>query len=353
MRILVLYILLSSIIVLNNCGGKEQSASVVDTDMPVLWENLPQIKSASFDGPDRAWLITIKGKLLHTKDGGYNWSNQSQPPIGKLEVVSFIDSLRGWAVNESGQVWHSGDGGQSWEAIGNVVSGDERLYLPEQLIFLDELHGWIIDSFSVWCTGDGGTTWKRCLTSKNTTPANNCQPINGVFISLAMGWVTCTDGIVYRTSDGGNSWHSQVVDSTRTSFWSVHFINTHTGWVNGWPDGGIYRTDDGGRIWHKQLNTDEEIYINSVYFMNGDDGWAVGWKGSDNPNEDKRTGVILHTTNGGGKWQPVEVGGDAPFFSRIYFSDMQHGWLFARDDVYRSEDGGKTWRISLRLPPSK
>jgi photosystem II stability/assembly factor-like uncharacterized protein len=40
-----------------------------------------------------------------------------------------------------------------------------------------------------------------------------------------------------------------------------------------------------------------------------------------------------------------------PDFNQIHFTDKQYGWLFARDNVYRTEDSGKTWQIVLNLPP--
>jgi hypothetical protein len=47
----------------------------------------------------------------------------------------------------------------------------------------------------------------------------------------------------------------------------------------------------------------------------------------------------------------VEIGYAEVLFERIYFPDEQHGWLIARDRVYRSDDSGNTWRVVLELPP--
>ncbi len=64
-------------------------------------------------------------------------------------------------------------------------------------------------------------------------------------------------------------------------------------------------------------------------------------------------GVLLHTTDGGAQWTTVPVGSDEPFLSIVRFGSKELGWLAGRDGIYRTEDGGKTWRTTLKLPPMK
>ena len=64
-------------------------------------------------------------------------------------------------------------------------------------------------------------------------------------------------------------------------------------------------------------------------------------------------GIVLHTLDGGKTWQTVDIGKVEPFFHRVYFADTQHGWLFSRDNTYRTDNGGKSWSPVLKLPPIK
>ena len=88
-------------------------------------------------------------------------------------------------------------------------------------------------------------------------------------------------------------------------------------------------------------------YLNSIDFVNGKDGWAVGVTVK---NQD-RTGLVLHSLDGGEKWEQVATGLKERFFDRVCFYDRSHGWLIARDNIHYTEDGGETFRTVLSIPP--
>jgi photosystem II stability/assembly factor-like uncharacterized protein len=123
-----------------------------------------------------------------------------------------------------------------------------------------------------------------------------------------------------------------------------------TRWTSGWPNGGIYSTSDGGKTWQLQLAEAQKhsIGIQSLYFVNRDAGWAVGRVWPENIGRESTHGIVLRSKDGGNNWQPIQVGEDEPFFDRVLFADAEHGWLFGRDKIYRTEDGGETWHIVLR-----
>jgi photosystem II stability/assembly factor-like uncharacterized protein len=167
-----------------------------------------------------------------------------------------------------------------------------------------------------------------------------------------MGWVGATDGEIHSTLDGGKTWHSQTVTSG-TSIKDLFFIDEHNGWLSAWPNGGIYSTNDGGETWHLQLQqtANRNVGINSLCFINQNEGWAAGQEWPARIGHEPMRGVVFHTSDGGRHWQVVQVADAELFFERIYFPDEQHGWLIARDRIYRSDDSGKTWKIILELPP--
>jgi photosystem II stability/assembly factor-like uncharacterized protein len=192
-------------------------------------------------------------------------------------------------------------------------------------------------------------SWQLSLSAANRKQDKTWQPTHITFINPALGWVSSTNGIVHHTVDGGKTWQTRDI-MEHADLRSINFINANLGWMSGAP-GGIYQSSDGGQTW-RQLDEMRPLYLDSVYFVSEREGWAVGWKyGAEN--ESRRQGVVLRTFDGGLSWQPLQVGNNETFFNQIYFADTQHGWLVARDNIYRTTDGGASWLMVMSLPPIK
>ena len=92
-------------------------------------------------------------------------------------------------------------------------------------------------------------------------------------------------GSIFKTSDGGNFWISQI-SGTTSGLFSVACPNLNYGTVVG-TIGKILNTTDGGLNWIPQIsNTTKPLY--SVSFSDSLNGIAVG-----------EEGIILRTINGG------------------------------------------------------
>ena len=63
--------------------------------------------------------------------------------------------------------------------------------------------------------------------------------------------------------------------------------------------------------------------------------------------------IVLHTTDGGKNWKSIRAGENGSFIDRLFFANEKYEWLFGRDNVYTTHDGGKPWRDYLKLPPLK
>ena len=97
-------------------------------------------------------------------------------------------------------------------------------------------------------------------------------------------------------------WYQQN-SGTNYNFSTVQFIDTTTGWIVGtagnYPNtnGIILKTTDGGENWTLQNNIGITNYLFSVYFIDSNTGWAVGWYEGQN-----FAGTIYKTTDGGTTW---------------------------------------------------
>jgi photosystem II stability/assembly factor-like uncharacterized protein len=83
------------------------------------------------------------------------------------------------------------------------------------------------------------------------------------------------------------------------NFFGVYFVNSNIGTVVG-EEGIILRTTDGGQSWVPQSNGQASGLL-GVYFTDTTNGTVVG-----------NDGVILRTTDGGQNWIPQTIGTNEP-----------------------------------------
>jgi len=316
-------------------------------DKEINWEFTPQVRSASFVGANLAWLVTVKNDFFVTADGGKQWQRIPAEVVAQFNDISFIDALHGWAIDKGGRVWESRDGGRNWISIASLDYEDAKL---AKIRFLDSSHGWLVDLFSIWRTEDGGINWKRHIPSDGPNEIKELTRRH-YFINAENGWL-CGESGLYNTTDGGKTWHGQRPIGGGVDITSVSFVDEQTGWFSSAPKSKIYCTYDGGNSWQARALPIRNPYIYSVHFVNGREGWAVGTDRKDGAiTSEEIWGIVMHTTDGGRTWQDVKVGENELFYDRVYFSDSQHGWICARDNVYHTDDGGRIWFKTLSLPP--
>lgn len=118
---------------------------------------------------------------------------------------------------------------------------------------------------------------------------------------------------------------------TTENYTSVHFVDSHTGWVSG-RFGVMLHTNTGGTYWNRQ-NSGTGNTLQSVHFADAQNGWAVGaWN------------TIIHTVNGGVTWQQQDSGLSSGFFNDVFFVDANVGWIVGdTGTILRTTDGGVNW----------
>lgn len=167
------------------------------------------------------------------------------------------------------------------------------------------------------------------------------------FLNGKDGFVTGSDGGIYKTTDSAKSWillHSTVQVPVRDIF----FVDSSTGFAVGGsnscggsgctPYGGfILRTVNGGQTWENIFIPSKKIEISSLYFVSKTSGFCAG----DN--------MILKTTDGGATWNEYEISSLGTKMMKISFTDPQNGFVIcAFDKIIRTKNGGSTWEITSR-----
>ncbi|MBP7449435.1 MAG: T9SS type A sorting domain-containing protein [Flavobacteriales bacterium] len=132
-------------------------------------------------------------------------------------------------------------------------------------------------------------------------------------------------GAIYRSTNGGMDWE-QVHTSTVTGFSDVDFQTTEIG-VATRNDGVILRTTDGGDTWTEAtVILAGEFVLTSVVFRNDGLGFASAYRA------DGSEGIILSSSDGGASWgfnYSTEGMNGARRIYDLYFFDDAHGYASA------------------------
>lgn len=150
--------------------------------------------------------------------------------------------------------------------------------------------------------------------------------------------VAVGDHGVILLSDDGSKYRQARSVPTRTMLTTVFFIDRNTGWAAG-HDGVVLKTSDGGENWkllRQQYGQEQPIL--SIWFGDASNGLAVGL-----------FGMALSTADGGQSWNEVKLSnGDAADRHLYRILATPSGALLIMAEagtVFRSDDGGKHWDV--------
>ncbi|HYK11267.1 MAG TPA: hypothetical protein VEV39_10735 [Gemmatimonadales bacterium] len=234
-------------------------------------------------------------------------------------------------VSLSAQVPASLFGGLHWRSIGPFRGGRTvgATGVPghPNTFFIGVNNG------GVWKTDDAGRTWMPVFDAESTgsigAVAVAPSDPNTIYVGSGEGLqrpdLSVGDGI-YKSTDGGATWtHLGLRDGQQIPAVIVdpHDPNRVFAAVLGHPYGpnterGVFRSTDGGTTWEKVLYTDENTGAFDVAF-------------------DASNPQVVFATLWAGRQAPWEIGGSFV--------------LSANNGLYKSTDGGTTWRqITAGLP---
>jgi len=359
-------------------GPTESISLAWDRHYPMLEGN--KLHAVVFANVNEGWIVGMEGVILHTGDGGNNWSSQESGTKENLWDITFFDTDTGWAVGENGTgqygtLLRTTNGGLVWEATQfDTISGD--IY---GVAFEDGQNGWAVGEIgTVVRTTDGGRSWKRWTsrTDEILRSAFSRSPsLEGNERNL---WLLAVGdaGTVVRIWEDSD-FVGQSLDTIDTNdLWAVTFVDS-TGWAVG-ENGAIWHTTDDGVTWSEQTSHVSETLTDVVFTdaltglivgsggtilstSNGGETWAVDtsttWHnlfGICHAGQAEAWAVgsltILHSTNGGSSWS-AEPSGTAPYttLQDITFLNEDLGWAVGNaGTILKTADGGDTWEYQKR-----
>ena len=263
-------------------------------------------------------------------------------------------------------------------------SGPYPLLPPVSLRMINASTGWAAGSGTnrILRTVDGGSHW-------DDAGPRGAQPGNWTtfFLDANDAWVASSlqpgsdapdfSVHVYRTTDGGKSWHNAGVVAAGQGWpTSMSFVDASHGWLfmnlggaAGSQGVAFYGTADGGTTWTKLSEADTSGSAGHLplscskgapVFLNSSTGWLPGSCSAGG-------GPFFYVTRDGGRtWHNVALGSPAGWgatcmcaMTSLRFSDARNGVFvltsYASDGVpesvvYSTTDGGGSWRPGPSLP---
>lgn len=208
---------------------------------------------------------------------------------------------------------------------------------------------------------------------------NTSETLNQIyFINNDSGYIVGNNGLLFRTTDGGDNW-IQINTNVSHNLFNISFANETIGFINGLKttDGGltwtiqpasekfglihaldennliavldeafsfygdIYKSSDGGESWEIIANpiAPSTGAYTDVCFINDDLGYLSAWY----------FGHLVKTIDGGDNWTEIiidEVDGlsfSNDDFRSVYFFTEDLGLVAHQNGILKTSDGGNTW----------
>ena len=230
----------------------------------------------------------------------------------------------------------------------------------------------------VWKTDDAGITWAPVsdgqITSTGSIGSIDVAPSNPNHVWVGTGSAAIRSNViigrgVYKSTDAGSKWEFMgLKDSGQIGGIKVHPFNANTVWLAalGSPFGpnderGIFKTTDGGRTWKKTLFVNNETGGRDIEvdWENPDVLYAAMYKGfrkgwdiiSGGPASE---GGIYKSTDGGETWKKISAGLPSKLIGKIDIDIARSNpkVLYAMVEapgneggLFRSNDAGESWTL--------
>jgi len=245
------------------------------------------------------YVAGYSGTILKTTNGGTSWVSQTTGTTANLADILFTDINTGYAVGDNAVALKTTNGGATWTPLNmpSLPSGIVFRYI----YFLNDSTGFI--SGGIWQSGvyggyiykttNKGASWVQCLSS----PATAWGVFYSIFFtSSSVGYAqqASPNGLIFKTTDGGNTWNSTTTNSVNSP--GQLFFTTASNGVFTSNTGDIYRTTNGGASWNALTKVTSNP-LGGIDFTDANNGYIVGW------NTTADTTTLLKTTNGGATWK--------------------------------------------------
>ena len=210
---------------------------------------------------------------------------------------------------------------QNWVRM-NIPKTDSVFY---GLTFSDRNTGFAVGTDGVmYRTTDGGVTWAH-------KPLPTTLKLTAVtFPTAAVGFIVGEEGTILKSTDGGDNW-TPIDAKTKKTLFAVHFFDEDSGFVAG-QGGEFLYTKDKGATWQARDAKFGPNNIYSISFPTPRIGYICG-----------NAGNVSRSLNGGATWQSQDSKFGLALLA-ISFGNATTGTMVGEGGAIRhTTDAGKTW----------
>ncbi len=282
---------------------------------------------------DASRIIISNGALYYTEDGGTVWYAVDNNKIGSGETEGVtalaIDDSNPNVVyaGQGNEFYKSGDFGKTWEKLSEIPGATIRGIVVSDSIY-------VMNSGSgLWKSNDKGKTFTKVEEVSGVFTYNHLfhdKTNNNIYFATADG--------LYKHSDGDwnklSQFNSETQPITVSAVGGVVYVTA--------TDRSVYKSEDGGNSWHNVLNVDDIRAHHGYNFpvaMHPDFPDIV-YVATDNQ--------ILKSTDGGETWQDIgrDVKDDS-LFTMAYAKDTNTLWVGAywTRGLFTTTDEGENWKF--------
>lgn len=231
------------------CAGTA-SAAIPAGNTGWSWANpLPQgntLDSVSVSG-GRAWAGGATGTLLRSDDLGATWIATR---TGLLDDIRTIEAISPTSVVFAGRcaLRRTDDGGATVKRLAWGASDDTCTAQIQAISFPSPLIGYLLlTNGDVYATGDGGDSWNKRGVAPGSTAVGGTDIVRDIFFSGPSTGVLSAGNRILQTVDAGVSWTPVATPAGNGQF-TFEFLNATVGFAAG-NKSDFLKTTDGGASW--------------------------------------------------------------------------------------------------------
>lgn len=319
----------------------------------------------------RNQILLMPWQKLNGPFGGQGYTIRFSP--GNTNKIIVTDSFSGIHIsNDKGLTWTESNEGIDTRS---GKSGDSIPVFVTTIDPNDPNRIWcgVKNAMGVFLSTDGGMAWKH---KDNGLPSGSEVEIRGLAVKPGdsntviaagdleeigpfMGAFQRTQGIVYRTTDGGENWTQVLMGGNLFKDIIIDPNNPSTIYVaSGFFDRqqlekleGVYKSIDGGNTWTQINNGIRNLYVTNIKFDPTNPSVIWGTTGMipqfDTDVENQDGGVIV-SKDSGITWSEAKRqrnSGPPQLYSALGISPTNPNVIYAGafGIFFKSKDGGITW----------
>lgn len=258
------------------------------------------------------------------------WIRINSPVTANLFNCVFADTINGWAAGEDGVIIHTTDGGYYWTIQSNPVN-----YYINDIFFINKRLGWAVSNEFL---NTGSTLLKTTNSGINWIaedfPDSTVFLKTIYFLDSLTGFISGLGGNFFKTTNAGITWNRMFTDTSAFSSFPVvkiRFLTPDTGFACGGIidiAGVIWKTVNGGLNWSADTYSPEPFY--SLYLKSSTDLFAVG-------GDFEYGAQIVRSSNIGSSWNYFNLG----FFGHCLSIDFRTSY-----EVWMPLGFSQTWAVS-------